>query len=185
MQFDPSDAAVREQALRLIEQAAIPLTEQERSRLLPTDFGLNNFMHEGVVLLDVLRTPVVRISVLVLLPNQTLPEHCHPCGPHGPGKEETVQCLAGEFRVYRPGKNSLLKGFIPTGKEHCYTVFEETVLLPSDKVIVFPDQRHWFQAGPEGAVGITFQNTIDESYNQFTDPAVTSACGIPLRTAST
>lgn len=181
MHLDLNDQHLRAQTFTLIDQAGLLLTEQERDKLLLTDFGLGNLEQEGVELLDLLRTPTVRTGILVLLPNQTLPEHCHPSGPHGPGKEETIRCMYGECRVYRPGADTLREGFIPSGKDAWYTCREETVLHPGEQATFVVNELHWFQAGPQGAVGLTFQNTIDESYNVFTDPGVSSACGIPLR----
>jgi D-lyxose ketol-isomerase len=183
MPFNPNDRHLRKQCLELIDRSGVLLSSIERERLVLTDFGLDNFEREGVGLVDLLRTPTVRTGVLVLLPHQTLPEHRHPLCEHSPGKEETIRCLFGEFRVYRVGQDTMERGSVPRDKHDCYTVRHEIILSPPEQTTLARAEAHWFQAGPEGAVGMTFQNTVDESYNDFTDPGVTSACGVSLRSA--
>ncbi len=184
-------ADVRRETTELIHTAGVRVTGSELEQMALVDFGMNDIRREGVELVDILLTDVLRITILTLLPNQTLPEHLHPVYDGSGGKEENVRVVYGECRIYVPGPDTMETGFIPTGKEAYYTARNETVLRPVDTFTVDPGKPHWFQAGPRGCVTYGFYNRVDESRNRFTDPHVTSKCGPgavkerPLRTADT
>jgi D-lyxose ketol-isomerase len=165
------------EASALIRKTGLVLTAADWSSLAVNDFGLGRLRIEGFAFIDLLRTARVRITLLVLLPNQTLPEHLHPAYDGEPGKEETLRCLWGLTRVIVPGVPT--PGLaIPAGKEAFYTVRHAITLHPGDQYTVPPVTRHWFQAGPEGSVNLAFQNRVDETRNIFTDDG-SSGCPIP------
>ncbi len=167
---------IKNEALALIAQSGVQLTSEEKSRLRVIDFGLGDNRRIGVQYIDIACTGLIRVAVLALLSNQTLPEHVHPPYDTQPGKEETVRCVWGEFRVYLPGAPSISRGAIPAGNEQWYTARREVVLNPPRSVTISPREAHWFQAGEQGAVVFTFQNRVDESRNVFTDPLVGAGC---------
>ena len=170
---------VFQQGVELIRKIDFPLTRADWAELKVNDFGLGNLPLEGFVFADLLRTDRVRMTLLVLLPRQTLPEHRHP--PYGsePGKEETLRCLWGETRVYVPGEPNNPDILIPKGKEAWYTSRHEVVIRPGEQCILQPNHPHWFQGGPQGSVNLAFQNRVNEDYNVFTDPRSTG-CPIPM-----
>lgn len=184
-------ADVRRETVELIRRAGVNVTGGELEHMALVDFGMGDIRREGVELVDILLTDVLRITILTLLPNQTLPEHFHPAYDGCAGKEENVRVVYGECRVYVPGPDTMAAGFIPHGKDAYYTARNETVLRPVQTFTVDPGKPHWFQAGPRGCVTYGFYNRVDESRNQFTDPRVTSKCGPgavrtrPLATADT
>lgn len=163
---------VRKEMVDLIVASGIHTTEPELESLLLVDYGLGNFAVEGVGLIDIVYTDALRLKILALLPNQTLPEHVHPPYEGFRGKEETIRVISGTMRVYLPGDPTLSEGFIPKGKEEYYTSREEHVLRPIDQIVIPPGVAHWFQAGPEGAVAYAFYPQAVESYNKFSDPGV-------------
>ncbi|MBD3242945.1 MAG: hypothetical protein GF331_20300 [Chitinivibrionales bacterium] len=170
-------ADVRHETIDLIRHAGVSVTEEELAGMALVDFGMHDIRREGVQLVDILLTDELRITVLVLLPNQTLPEHMHPAYGNCPGKEETVRVVYGECRVYVPGLDTMQAGFLPSGKEAYYTARNEAVLRPVQTFTVEPGMPHWFQAGPQGCVTYGYYNRVDESQNVFTDPNVTTKCG--------
>lgn len=173
-------AAVLAEGRALIERTGLAITDTEWATLAANDFGLGRLRVEGFVFIDLLRTSRVRITLLVLLPSQTLPEHLHPAYGTEPGKEETLRCLWGETKVVMPGEPT--PGLvIPTGKETFYTVRHAVTIRPGQQCTVPPVTRHWFQAGPEGAVNLAFQNRVDETHNIFTEDSGTG-CPIPSTT---
>lgn len=173
----PASAALRT-AISLVRKSGFALTAAELAKLEVNDFGLGNFAAEGMVFFDILRSPRVRITMIVLLPHQTLPEHMHPSYGDEPGKEETLRCLWGETKVVLPGEPT--PGLsVPTGKEHLYTVRHAVTVPPAEQYTIAPRTFHWFQAGPEGSVNLTFQNRVDETRNVFTDDG-SSGCPIKL-----
>ncbi|MCK4628895.1 MAG: hypothetical protein KAT56_07815 [Sedimentisphaerales bacterium] len=133
------------------------------------DFGLGNFRKEGFAFIDILRSAKLRITLLILLPGQTLPQHLHPPYDNETGKEETLRVIYGHTRVYVAGsdKNEGVK--VPAGKEAYYTVFEEVGLEPGGQYSIKPGIEHWLQGGQDGSVNICFQNRVDEAKNVFLD----------------
>jgi D-lyxose ketol-isomerase len=171
--------AVFQQGVELIRKIDFPLTPADWAELKVNDFGLGDLRNEGFVFADLLRTDRVRLTLLILLPYQSLPEHLHP--PYGsePGKEETLRCLWGETRVYVPGTPNNPAIRIPKGKEAYYTSLHEVVIRPGEQCTVKPNLAHWFQGGTEGGVNLAFQNRVNEDLNIFTDPASTG-CPVPM-----
>jgi D-lyxose ketol-isomerase len=171
--------AVFQQGLELIRKVDFPLTEADWAELKVNDFGLGDLRNEGFVFADLLRTDRVRVTLLILLPHQTLPEHLHPPYADEAGKEETLRCLWGETRIYVPGDPNNPNIRVPQGKETWYTSRHEVVIRPGEQFSVSPGLAHWFQGGPEGAVNLAFQNRVNEDHNVFTDPQSTG-CPIPM-----
>ena len=175
---DEETENARDEVVELIRRGGFELTPEEWEGLTLLDFGLGNFRREGAAIIDILRSPFVRITILALLPNQTLPEHKHPITSDSPGKEETLRVLWGSITTFQPGETSTgADAEIPGGKENFYTSRRATHLKQGDQHTLPPDEFHWFCAGPEGVVTIEFQNRIDETKNIFRDP---SATGIPI-----
>ncbi len=172
--------AVLAEGTALIKRTGLAITDAEWATLKANDFGLGRLRIEGFVFIDLLRTNRIRITLLVLLPNQTLPEHLHPTYPGEPGKEETLRCLWGETRVVMPG-DPTPDLVIPSGKDAFYTSRHAVTIRPGEQCTVPPVTRHWFQAGPEGAVNLAFQNRVDETLNIFTEDTGTG-CPIPSTT---
>lgn len=160
------------QALVLLDRSGICISDKEKKNLKVLDFGLNHPAVEGAQLIDIVRSSKIRITILVLLPNQTLPEHMHPAYDGQSGKEEHVRILSGSMTVYRPGISTNFSGKIPIGKEQWYQNRNGIVLKPGDSLFVEPQIFHWFQAGESGCVSFGFYTAVDESRNIFSDPSV-------------
>lgn len=156
--------------LELINKSNFPVTEEELKSLIVNDFGLDNLKEEGFGLIDLLRSERVRVNLIVLLPNQSLPEHLHPAYKNEKGKEETIRVLYGATNVFIEGEKATdIK--IPKGKELWYTALKKIELKVGQQFTVPSNIKHWFQAGENGSVNIAFQNRVDESHNIFYDPA--------------
>ena len=48
----------------------------------------------------------------------------------------------------------------------------EVCLKPGDQYTLFPDTRHWFQAGPEGAIVSEFSTRSTDEQDMFADPRI-------------
>lgn len=154
----------------LLRRSGFPVTDAERETLEISDFGLGNLRSEGFAFIDTLRSARLRITLIALLPNQTLPQHLHPSYEGELGKEETIRVLSGQTKVYIKGKVTAPDMLIPEGKDSFYTARQEIRLNPGEQYTVPPGIEHWFQGGPEGSVNICFQNRVDENRNLFWDP---------------
>jgi len=173
----------RRQAVELIRESGFPVTEEEMSELRVEDFGLGRVFEEGFAFIDILQSSRLRVTLLVLLPGQTLPQHLHPAYGQESGKEETMRVLHGSTRVYIQGETSNPQVRIPSGKKAYYTARREIPLDPGGQFTIPPGQAHWFQGGPRGSVNIIFQNRVDETRNIFFDPR-SSGCRIVFRDAA-
>lgn len=166
---------IKQEGLELMRKSGLYLTPDEEERMEVTDFGLNDPYHEGLMLHVYVNTKRCCAKELPMLPGQICAEHRHPpLSPENPGKEETFRCRYGEVYIHVPGEPTLNpKAKIPAGKEEVYTVWHEIVLKKGEQYTLAPNTKHWFQAGPEGAVVSEFSSYSDDGTDVYTDPAIT------------
>lgn len=133
---------------------------------------MDNFQEEGLALIDILRSKILRITLLVLLPYQTVPQHLDPAYDQESGKEETLRVLYGHTKVYTEGSENNHEIQIPHNKKQYYTACHEIALIQGEQYTIPPQTLHWFQAGALGSVNLEFQNRVDETKNIFTDASI-------------
>ncbi len=166
-------AEVKSKALEIYERAGIVLRDDEKENIEIVDFGLNDLERTGLILVTFINTSRCCAKEMVLLPGQTCPEHRHPPVDNSPGKEETFRCRWGEVYLYvegEPEKSPIAAP--PKGRERSYSVWHEVKLEPGQQYTIYPDTRHWFQAGPEGAVISEFSTTSIDEKDIFTDSEI-------------
>jgi D-lyxose ketol-isomerase len=167
--------SIKKRAADMMENAGLVITEAEKSSMEVTDFGLNDVYQEGLILLVYVNTKRCCAKELPMLPGQICAEHRHPpIDETNPGKEETFRCRWGEVYVNVPGEAAVNpKAKIPKGKEGVYTARHEIVLKAGEQYTMAPNTKHWFQAGPEGAIVSEFSSYSIDGLDIFTDPAIT------------
>jgi D-lyxose ketol-isomerase len=170
--------AAKIKAAQMIKEAGLFLTPEEEAKIDVADFGLSNLQKEGIQILTYFATDRISAKILVLFPNQTEPEHWHPPVDEDPGKEEHIRAISGNLRFYIPGEGQVKEGFVPKGKEDCYTMVNEIIMKPGDQLMLPPGTKHWFQAGPEGAVMFSFSTCVRDGFDRFTDPNIVRATKI-------
>lgn len=154
-------------------KAGIVLTTEEKENIEIADFGLNQLDEIGLELVTYINTTRCCAKELVLFPHQTCPEHRHPPVGDAPGKEETFRCRWGEVYLYVDGEPAeSIRAKLPKGRENTYTVMHEIILRPGQQYTLSPDTKHWFQAGPEGAVVSEFSTSSRDELDIFTDEAI-------------
>ncbi|MFC1552151.1 D-lyxose/D-mannose family sugar isomerase [Candidatus Latescibacterota bacterium] len=156
----------------MFRRAGLVISDEEITGIEVVDFGLNRFETEGASILTFVQTGRIAVKVIALFPNQTLPEHWHPPVGDDPGKEETIRAIWGDLRVYFPGEDTISEGSIPVGKENYYTCLNEIIMAPSDQMTLEPGEKHWFRAGPQGAVLYSFSTIARDVLDGFTDQNV-------------
>ena len=164
----------RERAAVALAEAGIVLTPEERDAIEVTDFGLSDLERIGLGVVVYVNTERVCAKELVLFPRQTCPEHRHPPFEGTPGKEETFRVRTGLVYLYVEGEPAAEPAVLPPRPEH-HTVWHEVVLPPGGQHTVPPDTRHWFQAGPEGAIVSEFSTQSRDDLDVFTDPEIQRA----------
>jgi D-lyxose ketol-isomerase len=165
-------ADAQERAAEMMRTAGIQIRDGVISRIEVVDFGLSQLEVEGVQVLTMISTDRLAAKVLVLFPNQTEPEHWHPKVGDDPGKQESIRHIWGDLRFYVDGEDNMKEGFLVDGKEDVYTLRHELILQPGDQLTFEPCEKHWFQAGPRGAVLYSFSTTVRDGLDGFTDPAI-------------
>lgn len=165
--------AARKRALEYYEKAHIVLTESEKENLEVADLGLGHLEETGLEIVTYINTEKCCAKEMVLFPYQTCPEHRHkPLGDY-PGKEETFRVRYGTCYLYVEGEpcaNPVAKP--PERDKEYYTVWHEIKLEPGQQYTLYPDTKHWFQAGSEGAVISEFSTRSYDEYDIFTNPNI-------------
>lgn len=98
----------KQRALALYDAAHMVLTEKEKDGMEIVDFGLNDFAQTGLTIVTYVNTEKCCAKEMVLLTNQTCPEHRHAPveGTDYTGKEETFRCRFGTVYLYVEGAPS-------------------------------------------------------------------------------
>jgi D-lyxose ketol-isomerase len=164
--------AAKSCAASIIQESGVSITDKEIKKVEVADFGLSRLKIEGAQILTLVATDRIAAKIIVMFPNQTIPEHWHPRVGEDPGKEETVRVISGTLRFYIPGDESISEGFIPDGREDTYTVRHELILKPGEQVTLQPGTKHWFQAGDDCAVMYSFSTVARDVLDCFTDPNI-------------
>ncbi len=173
-------AATRRRAAEQFLLSGLVLRPDELASIFVEDFGLGEFEQIGLAILQLVDTPSINVRVLAMLPNQLCPEHRHIAQGDYAGKEETFRCQQGEVYLYMPGAlTPNPKASPPSHRRAHFTSWHEIVLRLGEQHTSSPDTRHWFQAGPEGAVVWTFCSRVAIGCDRFTDPKITGlTCGV-------
>jgi len=157
----------RKKAVEYFQKAHVVITDDEKEKIEVADFGLGDLWNTGLELLTYVNTERVCAKELVVLPNQTCPEHRHPPIGDYIGKQETFRCRYGTVYLYVEGEPSSIRAVNPpVGK---YSVFHEIKLTEGQQYTLYPNTKHWFKAGPEGAVVSEFSTSSYDEGDIFTD----------------
>jgi D-lyxose ketol-isomerase len=140
------------------------------------DFGLGELPQIGLQILTLVNTTQLAVKLLVLRPWQICPQHRHPPVDDYAGKEETFRAIWGDVYVHVPGDPTPAPlGRVPAHRQAHFTAWREVVLHPGEQYTSPPNEWHWFQGGPEGAVLWSFTSRAIDSRDIFADPQVRRA----------
>lgn len=178
MTGDAERERARERTVQMLSEAGVTLTEGERREIEVVDYGLGDLETVGTQIVVYVNNDDYCAKELVLFPGQTCPEHRHPPVDDYPGKRETFRCQAGEVYLYVEGEPTEDPAVDPPGREEHYTASREVHLTPGKQFTIPRDTRHWFRAGPEGAVVSEFSTRSVDEADVFTDPAIERMAGL-------
>ncbi|MEO8528152.1 MAG: D-lyxose/D-mannose family sugar isomerase [Pseudolysinimonas sp.] len=163
--------AGQEYTAGVLARAGVVLTEAERAGIEVSDFGLGDLEKTGLQLVVYVNTERVCAKEMVLRPGQTCPEHRHLGADEELGKEETFRVRAGEVWLYVDGPATPDPLAVAPRPEY-YTAWRQIVLRPGDQHTILPGTKHWFQAGPDGAIVTEFSTRSTDEQDVFTDPDI-------------
>lgn len=173
---DAERQRARERTLAMLEDAGVTLTEDEEIEVV--DYGLGRLDEIGTEIVVYVNNEEYCAKELVLFPGQICPEHRHPPLDDGyPGKQETFRCRQGRVYLYVEGDGERSVD-VPDDKEDTFTASTEIELGPGEQYTIPPDTKHWFKAGPEGAVISEFSTRSVDPEDVFTDPEIARMAGI-------
>jgi D-lyxose ketol-isomerase len=162
---------IRTSALDYFDKAGIALSKDERSREIKIfNYDTVDFYEMGIVIVTFINTKRYCGRFILFFPGQSAGEHWHPDVGVNKGKEETLRVLYGQAFAYgegEPTKN--MKAKIPEGREKYFTSRHETILNPGDQYTVGLNEKHWWQAGPEGVITLEVSSTARDKYDLYTD----------------
>jgi D-lyxose ketol-isomerase len=162
-------------AWEFVQKAGVPLRAQDRERIDVAGLGLGELEQSGLQILTLVSDPWVAVKLLILRPNQFVPQHRHPPAPEEgyPGKTEVCRGQYGEAYLFVPGAATAQPRVSPPEHRRRYcTVWHEVSLLPGDQYVCPPNTWHWFQAGSSGAVIWSISSKATDAQDDFADPQV-------------
>jgi D-lyxose ketol-isomerase len=164
----------RSRAADMLAGAGLVITPAERAAIEVVDFGLGDLEHLGTEIVVYVNTERVCAKELVLFPHQTCAEHRHPPFDGTPGKEETFRVRTGVVYLHVEGGEPTPnpKAAPVRAERGSYTATREIVLHSGEQFTVPPNTKHWFQAGPDGAVVSEFSTKSRDELDIFTDPEI-------------
>lgn len=162
---------IRDESLKYFLKAGVILTEEEKAKKIQIfDYGTGDFFKVGLIIVNFVNTDRYCGKFLLFFPGQAAAEHFHPDVGSNKGKEETFRVLWGTAYAYSEGEpTKKIKAVIPEGMENSFTVRKETILYAGDQYDVKLHEKHWWQAGPEGAVVLEVSSTSRDLNDVYTD----------------
>jgi D-lyxose ketol-isomerase len=173
-----NEKAAKEAYLRLIEKSGLPMSDNLRKNLAVSDFSLGRFAEVGLgfmLWVDEKEADYASIEI-VLLPNQMIPEHWHVAidGENVKPKRESWIVRWGSTFTYAEGEpTAKLSVKIHDSEAKYVTVKHETALKVGEVTgIKKAEEKHWQQAGPQGAIITEVSTYHTGAAVRFTNPNI-------------
>ncbi|WP_028125452.1 D-lyxose/D-mannose family sugar isomerase [Eremococcus coleocola] len=163
----------KKKVIELFNNSGMSFTKEEIDSIEFADFGLDDIDNQGLNLIVYENNDRYCAKEMVLLPNQYCPEHKHPNFKEKLGKQETFRCRKGEvFLFVEDMTNGREFDVFPKFDNEYYTIDSGIKLIAGEQYTIMPNKRHWFVAGPSGAIISEFSSTSDDATDIFTNPNV-------------
>lgn len=162
--------------LNFLKQHGYPVNDAITKRLFVSDFGLGRFTEAGLGAIIWWGDEKHNFTGLdaFLLPGQIIPEHWHVKVGNIPEKMEAWLVRSGEIYTYAEGAPTPnMKARLAAADAANITVKCERILGVGEIAgISRPLEKHWLQAGPQGAVFTEFSTFHTGEAVRFTDPKI-------------
>ncbi len=172
--FNPE--AAKRVYLDFLKQSGYPVNDSITSKLFVSDFGLGRFTEAGLGAIIWWGDEKHNFTGLdaFLLPGQIIPEHWHVKVRDIPEKMEAWLVRHGEVYTYAEGASTPnMKAKLAAADAANITVKCERILGVGEIAgISRPLEKHWLQAGPQGAVFTEFSTFHTGEAVRFTDAKV-------------
>jgi D-lyxose ketol-isomerase len=172
--FDPE--AAKRVYLDFLKKSGYPVNDTIAKKLFVTDFGLGRFTEAGLGVIVWWGDEKYNYSGLdaYLLPGQVIPEHWHVKTGNIPEKMEAWLVRYGEVYTYAEGAPTpTMQAKLAAADAAHITVKSERILRVGEIAgISHPLEKHWMQAGPQGAIFTEFSTFHTGEAVKFTDPKI-------------
>jgi D-lyxose ketol-isomerase len=162
--------------LDFLKQRGYPVNETIAKKLFVTDFGLGRFTDVGLGVIVWHGDEKYNYSGLdaYLLPGQLIPEHWHVKVRDIPEKMEVWLVRSGEIYTYAEGAPTpnMRAKLTDTDAAHITVKSERILRVGEIAGISRPLEKHWMQAGPQGAIFTEFSTFHTGEAVKFTDVKV-------------
>jgi D-lyxose ketol-isomerase len=162
--------------LDFLKQRGYPVNETIAKKLFVTDFGLGRFTDVGLGVIVWHGDEKYNYSGLdaYLLPGQIIPEHWHVKVRDIPEKMEVWLVRSGEIYTYAEGvpTPNMRAKLTDTDAAHITVKSERILRVGEIAGISRPLEKHWMQAGPQGAIFTEFSTFHTGEAVKFTDVKV-------------
>jgi D-lyxose ketol-isomerase len=163
--------------LAFLKQHGYPVNDTIAKKIFVSDFGLGRFTDVGLGAIVWHGDEKYNYSGLdaYLLPGQIIPEHWHVKVRDIPPKMESWLVRSGEIYTYAEGAPTPnIKAKLTDVDAANITVKTERILRVGEIAAVSrPLEKHWMQAGPQGAIFTEFSTFHTGEAVKFTDAKVT------------
>ncbi|MBN1420185.1 MAG: hypothetical protein JXP34_15505 [Planctomycetes bacterium] len=170
------EEAAKAAYIDFLREAGYPVNDTIAGKMWASDFGLGRFTEAGLGGIIWWGDETYNFSSLdaFLLPGQIIPEHWHVKEGSIPEKMEAWLVRYGEMYVYREGDPTpAIQATLSEADAANMTVKSEKILQVGDATgISHPLEKHWMQAGPEGAIFSEFSTYHSGTAVRFTDAKV-------------
>jgi D-lyxose ketol-isomerase len=140
------------------------------------DFNLKNFVEVGMAGIFWIINPEQKYTgvEMFLLPGQSIPEHWHVATKDASPKFESCHVRYGSITLFTEGEEAPgVEKRIPIYQRKIAKARKEKILTAGE--IGFAEkegEKHWFKAGPEGAIMTEYATVHDGAGVRFTDPSI-------------
>jgi len=160
--------------LDFLKQRGYPVNDTIAKKLFVTDFGLGRFTDVGLGVIVWHGDEKYNYSGLdaYLLPGQIIPEHWHVKVGNIPEKMEVWLVRSGEIYTYAEGAPTPNMRAKLADAAHITVKSERILRVGEIAGISRPLEKHWMQAGPQGAIFTEFSTFHTGEAVKFTDAKV-------------
>jgi len=163
---------IRKKALELFKKANIALTNEEIKRELKiVEFGDKDFFKIGLVFLTFINNSFHGGRFILFFPGQYCPLHIHPEIEGSKGKVETFRVLFGQVIAnYFPDDVNLTSISVSALELESASIPKISIILnPGEQYTVKPTVKHWYKAGPDGAIAMEISNPLKDEHDIWPD----------------
>ena len=160
----------------MMERHGFLVSENLRTNMWATDFGLGDFVHVGMA--GIFWVNEEKDSYfgheIFLMPGQMIVEHGHEATAKGKAKMESWQVRNGSIYTFGEEGNPIPAGVVlPKSQEKFITVTKCYEMVPGEvRKLNRVGAKHFMMAGPQGAIVTEYATFHDGDGLRFTNPGV-------------